>query len=205
MSTDPLEELYLDLQLDAMEEGVRDEKVEPSQVAAAMRAARALLSVGAASAQEPTEATVDVAQSRTRFEARLAPIATLAAADLVKATVRFEPGVLRLLQSTLRPDLAVEIVLEAPYVDSLAECLFLVRLASSGAVVAVLANESPVFTGASADKFVEATSVEIAAVPLNQLADAEIAALRRSRRNLRDPSSLMAYDRAIASAERKSR
>lgn len=197
MTHDPLEELYLDLRLDAIEEASRADRVEPGAIAAAMRKARALFASGGP-AREPVERVT----SPNRFEARLAPIATLAAADLVKATVRFELGVLRLLQSTLRPDLAAELILDDNVAAELAGSLFLVRLTPSAEPIAVLPGESPVFTGANAESFAEPSTIELVAVALGDLDDAQLAALRRSRRNLRDPGSLAAYDEAIARAER---
>ena len=197
MDHDPLEELYLDLQIDAIEEAARADRVEPGAVAAAMQKARALINeLGIAN--EPVERVT----RPSRFEARLAPIATLAASDLVKATVRFEVGVLRLLQSTLRPDLAAELVLDENIAAELGGSLFLVRLMPSAEPIAVLPGESPVFTGANAESFAEPSTIELVAVALGDLDDAQLAALRRSRRNLRDPGSLAAYDEAIARAER---
>lgn len=197
MTHDPLQELYLDLRLDAIEEAARADRVEPGGVAAAMRKARALLT-SAGPAREPVERVT----RPNRFEARLAPIATLAAADLVKATVRFEVGVLRLLQSTLRPDLAAELVLDENLAVEFAGSLFLVRLTPSAAPIAVLPGESPVFTGVAAERFAEPSTIELLAVALDDLDDAGMTALRRSRRSLRDPASLIAYDEAIARAER---
>jgi hypothetical protein len=197
MTHDPLEELYLDLRLDAIEEAARADRVEPGAVAAAMQKARALLT-SAGPAREPVER----ATRPHRFEARLAPIATLAAADLVKATVRFEVGVLRLLQSTLRPDLAAELVLDENLAAEFAGSLFLVRLSSVVDAIALLPGESPVFTGVNAESFAEPSTIELNAVALDELDDAGMAALRRSRRSLRDPGSLAAYDEAIARAER---
>ncbi len=198
MAHDPIADLYFELQLDALEKRAMQTPIDPDAVAAAMQKARAMVKELRATPPGP----VEVAARPRRFEAHLAPIATLAAADLVKATVRFELGVLRLLQSTLRPDLAAELVLDENVAAELAGSLFLVRLTPSDEPIAVLPGESPVFTGVNAENLTEPSTIELVAVALDELDEAQLAALRRSRRSLRDPASLAAYDEAIARAER---
>lgn len=198
MAHDPIADLYFELQLDALEERAMQTPIDPNAVTAAMQKARAMV----AQLRATAPASKEVAARPRRFEARLAPIATLAAADLVKATVRFELGVLRLLQSTLRPDLAAELILDENVAAELAGSLFLVRLTPSAEPIAVLPGESPVFTDINAENLTEPSTIELVAVALDELDDAGLKALRRSRRNLRDPASLAAYDEAIARAER---
>lgn len=196
----PLERLLIDLETDQLAEA--DDRPPPTaaEVSRACERATSLLvqhGLHAPGAVIPGSPSADLA-----YSVRFGPIATLAAADLVKATVPWDAGVIRLLQSPMRADLAIELVTDTAREEEFAETAFFLTLAGQADPIAVLPNGSPVFTRLFADDFRAETEAALLGVPIDDLTDEQIACLRRSQKNLRDPGSLPRYREAIDRATR---
>ncbi|TWU00482.1 hypothetical protein Pla108_14330 [Botrimarina colliarenosi] len=148
------------------------------------------------------ESRTTLASSR-EYELHFGPIATLAAADLVKASVRWEAGNFRLLQSPMRADLAIDITIDEGRREEFVGVAFVFHPGGTLAPITFLADASPVFSRLYADHFAAGLQSKIDCVPIDDLTAEQLDGLKRSRRNLRDPGCLALYDEAVARAERR--
>lgn len=128
------------------------------------------------------------------FRVETTPIATLAAADVVKISQRFELGTIRLLQSPMRADLAIEVVLDDDRIAAYGNCVFFIGADDEKSPIAVIPNASPVFTGLFAADFNVTRTLSIEATPSNSMDAPQVEAVRRARRSLRDPGDRARYD-----------
>lgn len=129
------------------------------------------------------------------------PLASYAAADIVKSVTPWECGVIRLLQSPMRADLAVEVLVNEERRQDFSEGLFIVRVGELGVPVAVLPNESPVFCRVYAEDLASGSVLSFQWLSLSELGAEQLHILKKSRRNLRDPASLDRYETLIGLLE----
>lgn len=139
--------------------------------------------------------------SLTSRTLKVDPIPTIAAADAVKATVDWEAGQVRLLQSSMGSDLAVEVTVDEDRRSEFEGFVFFVELTESAPPVAVFAGHSPVFTGVEPEALTHGASLTLRWAQLADIGRESLPALRRSLRNLRDPSSLEWYEGIIGQIE----
>lgn len=128
---------------------------------------------------------------------KVEPIPTIAAADTVKSTVDWEAGQVRLLQSSMGSDLAVEVIVNEDRRSEFEEVVFIVEFSGLVFPVAVFAGHSPVFTGVEPEDLVRGALLTLRWAPLASVGSESLPTLERSLRNLRDPSSLEWYEKVI--------
>jgi len=131
------------------------------------------------------------------FNLQLAPIATLAAADTVKLSTPWEGGRVQLIDSPMRSDLAVEVLVDDGRHEEFADQVFFLHIEGQSFPLAIIPGGSPVFCKLHANDLANGISIKIDCVPAEDVTAVHVDILKRSRRNLRDPSGKKRYDELL--------
>ena len=122
----------------------------------------------------------------------------------MKATVDWEDGQIRFLQSPMRSDLAIEVLVNEEAAGKYRESLFLLSLSLSEWSLIVIPDESAIFCGVTAEAFSGGATISYELVSKQALSKEYLPALQYSKENLRSPRSLKLYRELINKVESQS-
>lgn len=198
----PREQLLFDIETERIMAAVTGpSSLSPAETAAANEEVRRVLEAQGLFLNPEHGPPTPASLQTNALSLRIEPIATMAAADSVTAVVRWDAGQIRLLQSPMRSDLAVEVLVDPSRQAEFDGVVFFVEVAESARPVAVFAADSPVFCGVEAQELIHGAPLALEWTAEAGLGMESLPILERSVNSLRDPSGLDRYDELIGRIE----